>query len=113
MKLLFLYITLSISSLALSQDISDYINQPNVFTPNGDSINDVFSFTTTNVTQLQCTVFNRWGEIVGTFYGINGYWDGHLPSGEKANEGVYFYTVTFIDGDARTYTFNGNVHLLR
>ncbi len=89
------------------------VNSPNVFTPNGDSINDVFTLITNNVSTLNCKIFNRWGEIVCEFHGVNGFWDGYLPSGDKAAEGVYFYVITYNDDEALEQTKNGNLHLLR
>lgn len=67
---------------------------PNIFTPNGDKNNDVFMLTTTNATELQMTITNRWGNPVFEGSGINAFWDGKI-NGTLAPEGVYFlrYTV--------------------
>ena len=42
---------------------------PNVFTPNGDEINDIFNFVVVDgksefVTTLDFRIYNRWGEKV-------------------------------------------------
>ena len=35
---------------------------PNVFTPNGDNINDVFSIASTGIETISLQIFNRWGQ---------------------------------------------------
>jgi len=87
---------------------STYIFKPvNIFTPNNDGINDVFTFKkyASNIREFYCTIINRWGVIVGEFEGINNSWDGKDLSGSQCTDGVYFYTY-----QAETYggyKFNG------
>lgn len=81
---------------------------PNVFTPNGDNINDFFEMTVTNATEIKLVITNRWGNLMmeETYDLTNPItqlmpkgWSGLTPSGTKAPEGTYFYTyeVTGID----------------
>lgn len=67
----------------------------NVFTPNGDGINDVFriSFKGEFINCSEITIFNRWGETVYESNAERGGWDGRTLSGEKAPSGTYFYVV--------------------
>ncbi|MES2557163.1 MAG: choice-of-anchor L domain-containing protein [Bacteroidota bacterium] len=76
------------------------VEVPNVFTPNDDTDNPVFVLTTTNATDIELTIVNRWGNTVYTGKGINPAWDGKVNSTDAA-EGVYFYKyiVTGIGGD--------------
>ncbi|OGS78495.1 MAG: hypothetical protein A3D31_16200 [Candidatus Fluviicola riflensis] len=76
------------------------VEVPNVFTPNGDTDNPVFVLTTTNATEIELTILNRWGNTVYTGKGINPAWDGKVNSTDAA-EGVYFYKyiVTGVGGD--------------
>ncbi|HLF63862.1 MAG TPA: gliding motility-associated C-terminal domain-containing protein, partial [Saprospiraceae bacterium] len=39
---------------------------PNVFSPNGDNINDEWTihFTDPNITSVECRVFGRWGDLM-------------------------------------------------
>ncbi len=69
---------------------------PNVFTPNGDSKNDVFKINSTGLKSLRCVIFNRWGLKMYEWDGLNGFWDGSAQSG-KAPDGTYFYIVDYID----------------
>lgn len=68
------------------------IQIPNVFSPNGDGINDVipaFNFPGS----FNFTILNRWGNIVHRTNDktINTVWDGEALNGKKCSEGTYFY----------------------
>lgn len=94
---------------------------PNVFTPNGDGINDYFSpFTGVGVDNvLNFRIYDRWGELVyfqenflpgGSEFPFG--WDGKLR-GKRASSGVYLYLseVQFIDGTVLLY--RGDVTIMR
>lgn len=85
---------------------------PNVFTPNGDTQNDVFGIFATGVNYYSLKVFNRWGEKVFESYNATNGWDGTYL-GKDAAPGVYSYTaiITFLDGENRRY--KGTVTLLK
>jgi gliding motility-associated-like protein len=88
---------------------------PNVFTPNGDGINDVFAFKI-NGTLTDFSVYNRWGNgIKNSTLNTNTYisWDGHATSGEECSSGVYFYTLVYKDSKGDTIKKNGYVMLIR
>lgn len=65
---------------------------PNVFTPNGDGINDVFFITSTELTDFRLFIVNRWGEVIFETNDPNQGWDG-TSNGKKCSDGVYFYTL--------------------
>lgn len=73
------------------------VNFPNVFTPNGDENNDLFTFKCTCIKNLKCSVFNRWGVLIYEWEGIHGGWDGRTASGQAVSEGVYYYVVEFTE----------------
>lgn len=62
---------------------------PNVFTPNGDGVNDKYEIPYLDrYISNQLYVFNRWGEMVYEKDHYSGEWDGgRLP------DGVYFYVL--------------------
>ena len=64
---------------------------PNVFTPNGDGVNDFFSLGATNVKELEVTIVNRWGNLIYQSDNVNFQWDGKDMKGQLVTEGVYFY----------------------
>lgn len=85
---------------------------PNVFTPDGNEENPFFELITTNATNIEFTITNRWGITVYTGSGINPVWDGKV-NGTPASEGVYFYQykITGVTGD--TLEGHGFVELIR
>lgn len=86
---------------------------PNIFTPNGDGKNDEFIVLSTNISELDAEVFNRWGKLIGSWSGVNGYWDGTSTSGSTAPEGTYFYIITATGNDGVEYLEKGHVSLRR
>lgn len=64
---------------------------PNLFTPNGDGTNDGFKIELTNMTDVDCKIYNKWGSLVYELFLPNQVWDGRLYSGTEAPEGVYYY----------------------
>jgi gliding motility-associated-like protein len=76
---------------------------PNVFSPNGDGINDVF------MTGFDSQVFDRNGLIL--FEGTTG-WDGNYH-GRKADPDTYFYLIKYTDRNQQVHTLRGYITLVR
>jgi gliding motility-associated-like protein len=90
-------------------DLVDY-EIPNVFTPNGDGKNDVFTLNSNGFLGpcVNLQVFNRWGQKMFESFGNDITWTGRNMAGEECTTGTYFYTLTLKD-----MSFNGNVYLNR
>ncbi len=90
---------------------------PNVYTPNGDDVNDVFGpFPYRGVQRIDLQVFNRWGQVVFATTDPNIDWKGtYQDTNERLADGVYYYlcTVYFtrLTG-TEMVQLNGYVHLL-
>jgi gliding motility-associated-like protein len=68
---------------------------PNVFTPNGDGLNDdFFAVINCELVTYQMFIYNRWGKLL--FQSDNQYevWDGKYL-GEEVPDGVYFYLMKY------------------
>jgi hypothetical protein len=90
-----------------------YLEIPNVFTPNGDQLNDTFFPKFRFVRNLQLQVMNIWGQLIYRSEGQKDPgWDG-LVSGQKAPEGVYVYTLRYQVPDGRTITSSSTFLLAR
>ena len=76
---------------------------PNVFTPNGDGINDVF------MANFDLQIFDRFGILM--YQGDQG-WDGTYK-GHDADPDTYFYVLHFMDANKHQQTKKGYVMLLR
>jgi gliding motility-associated-like protein len=66
---------------------------PNVFTPNGDGINELMKPVRSRyVKKVEMTVRNRWGQVVFETEDPELNWDGtNQNNGEPVSEGVYYY----------------------
>ena len=77
-------------------------NMPNIITPNGDGINDIFAFPFDIFESFDITIVNRWGNVVQEKKNQTGveFWDGKNKGGEIVTDGVYFYILdaTLLDG---------------
>ncbi|MGC1390402.1 MAG: gliding motility-associated C-terminal domain-containing protein [Bacteroidales bacterium] len=99
------------------------LNIPNVFTPNGDGINDNFLVESKSLRNLSVEVFSRSGLKVYSFYGEGEVlknwkgWDGNVNfSSIKASPGVYFYIIKALGWDNVVYNnkeYRGFVYLYR
>jgi len=106
---------------------------PNIFTPNGDGINEeiVLSQTDTSATVLNALkgndvfifkangeqlfsfwVYNRWGQLVYKTENKIITWNGKSSSGDDLNSGVYYYVIQSNASDKRHNTA-GVIHLFR
>lgn len=68
---------------------------PNIFTPNGDNINDLFEIKSSKLTFYHILITNRWGEPVFQSSDPTIHWDGSID-GKLASEGTYFYVIKFL-----------------
>jgi len=84
----------------------------NVFTPNGDGKNDVFSFEEYGMSNVDVSIYNRWGQLVKAWNGTNE-WEGNDMNGDALPEGVYFYVLVAEGEDGYHYEHKGSITLLR
>lgn len=98
--------------------LASSLQVPNVFTPNGDGINDEFRVVFKSLSSYSCTVFNRWGRTVFSSDDPGKGWDG-LVNGKMAAPGAYYYVIhatgTDLDskGNPLKYKLSGDINLLR
>ncbi|GIV25597.1 MAG: hypothetical protein KatS3mg026_1289 [Bacteroidia bacterium] len=96
-------------------DVSGYVLLvPNVFTPNGDGVNDIFTIIGYGMESMELLLYDRWGNLVSTVRGTERLsWDG-TKGGQPAPEGVYTYVLRYklIDKPGTEWR-SGTVTLLR
>jgi gliding motility-associated-like protein len=66
---------------------------PNIFTPNGDGIQDVFRIEYTGDERFSIVISDRWGAQWFVSQNVFEGWDGKSKDGRIASEGVYFYSI--------------------
>ena len=86
---------------------------PNVFTPDGDGMNDSFApIYNCDVQNLTFQIFNRWGELVFTTNSLEEKWDG-MYRDKPAISDVYVYKLIYEDEVGEMQSQNGDVTLIR
>jgi gliding motility-associated-like protein len=103
---------------AANCDVSDGVYIPNVFSPNGDGINDIFTVfpgSDITVTAMQGKIFDRWGNLVFASEAIPFEWNGFFNN-EALQPGVFAYVIHvkyMINGREVDEVFAGDVTLVR
>ncbi len=92
---------------------NSYIFVPNVFTPNGDNTNDLFTLTSKGLSTLDAEIYDRWGLMLYEWHTINGGWNGVTTSGSKSVDGTYFYIIKAKGADGKEYVEKGPFSLFR
>jgi hypothetical protein len=86
----------------------------NIFSPDGDGINDEFrfDFRAQAVSEFECVIVNRWGIEILTLTSITDTWDGMDQKGDKCDDGVYFYTYTGVADNGIAFEGQGSIQLI-
>ncbi len=80
---------------------------PNVMTPNGDGLNDIFDINYIDLYDVKkLTIYNRWGTIVYQSEDYQNNWDGG-----NVSDGVYFYVLELWKGTDNT-NYYGNLTVI-
>ena len=84
---------------------------PNIFSPNGDNINDTWNLEDTFLfSDSEVKVYGRYGKLIYQSVGYSSEWDGTNQSGKNVPAGVYFYSIEIGHGFE---PINGTVTILR
>jgi gliding motility-associated-like protein len=94
-------------SAFIEVDYDGTINLPNIFTPDGDGLNDAFVPFEKYPGEWQLTIFNRWGTEIFNTSDVTKGW-----SGEGAVTGTYFWIIKPLFGQKGNLK-SGNVLLIR
>jgi len=91
---------------------SSFIMVPNVFTPNGDGVNDEFRVAYRSICEFHCWVYNRWQHLVYQWEDPTKGWDGTY-NGRKEPDSAFIYIIDATGCDGQRYKLKGTVNLLR
>ncbi|MBK7945905.1 MAG: gliding motility-associated C-terminal domain-containing protein [Flavobacteriales bacterium] len=89
------------------------VTVPNVFTPNGDGVNDQLRMDATGLNSVTLRIFNRYGQQVALLERAQQSWDARTFAGEIASEGTYFYILNAEGIDGKEFEESGHITLLR
>jgi gliding motility-associated-like protein len=102
------------SLLNLQDDSCDdtYLFVPNIFSPDGNGVNDILFVDGKNIQQVQLMIYNRWGNLVFQSNSVAEGWDGNFK-GKPVNQGVFVYIVTGRFKDGKDFDQKGTITLIR
>ena len=90
------------------------LDAPNVFSPNGDGINDGFSLHAYGVENPMLYIYDRWGLKMAEVIPPAESWDGTVTlTGQPAPDGVYYWVVNWRGSTGVPQSASGYVHLMR
>lgn len=85
---------------------------PNVFSPDGDGVNDVWKVAYRSLLEFECWIFDRYGVEMAHFDNPDKGWDGTY-GGKAVKTGVYYYVIRAKGADGRIYKKSGDINILR
>lgn len=88
-----------VDSMDQTFQVSEKMLIPDVFTPNGDNINDNFFVPTNGRTVFSLKIFSMTGQLVYKSESLSILWDGRLPNGSFAWPGTYLYIIERVSGE--------------
>ena len=91
----------------------DLIQAPNIFSPNGDGISDIFKVKTGEISDFEGIITNPQGEIIYRWNNPQGGWDGKINSQNLASEGVYYYIIKVLNPNGKPIEKKGVFQLVR
>src|SRR5665213_313922 len=66
---------------------------PNVFSPNGDGVNDEFYIPSSGLKEYKIEIYDRWGVKIFESDAPAIHWDGRSTSGMACTDGTYYYIL--------------------
>ncbi len=99
----------------ITVEVPSKLEIPNIFTPNGDKVNDTFRLIGSSLDEITAIIYDRWGNKVYDVTSNTGNiaWDGKNLSGKDCADGTYFYIIKAKGKDGVEFEQKGNVTLLR
>lgn len=96
-------------------EMPSQLEVPNIFSPNGDGVNDVFRLIGSGLDYIHILIFDRWGTKIYETESTTGNlaWDGKNLQGKDCAPGVFFYILEAKGKDQKEYKKKGNVTLVR
>jgi len=94
-------------------DVPGVIEVPNVFTPNGDGINDLFVPYTEGLAEFTMEIYDRWGALMMSSTSASAGWDGKTTSGNDATDATYYYIIRAIAYNSSQFERTGFFTLIR
>ena len=83
----------------------------NVFSPNGDGINDIIKVEGENISKFHAAVMDSKGNLIYEWDSIDGFWDGRDNNNNLLPKGTYYLVVTAIGKDGEQHIPKKSIQL--
>jgi len=94
-------------------DANDFVIIPNVFTPDGDGINDLYFINSAGLKEYKLEIYDRWGLKVFSSETATEKWDGRTTAGVVCTDGTYYFILKAISITTKDYSTTGYIQLIR
>lgn len=86
---------------------------PNAFSPGvTEGTNDEWKVSYKSIVNFDCSIFNRWGQLMAHLTDPAQGWDGKY-NGKLVPPGVYYYVIRAKGTDGHNYKLSGDINILR
>ena len=117
---IFMVTAVNADSCTASDTVTVYVHNdaglafiPTAFTPNGDGLNDRFTFAILGANTIAVSIFDRWGEMLYHTTNFQEGWNGYFKGVICPND-VYVYKITFDDDvENADHKYIGKVTIVR
>lgn len=89
------------------------IEAPNVISLNSKEGNNLWFVNSNGITDFNCIIVNRWGNLIYEYNDVNGSWDGRDMGGNIVSEGVYFYSIEATYESGEKVKKHGFIHVVQ
>jgi gliding motility-associated-like protein len=97
----------------INVDVFEFFNIPNVFTPDGDNVNDQWYVNSSGFKEFHVDIYDRWGLKVWEAESATIKWDGRTTSALECSDGTYFYILKATSVTNKDQSTTGFINLLR
>ena len=104
--------TVAIAHSTLAIEEGGTIHNLNIFTPNGDAINDELFVNTTNLKSYKIQIFDRYGALLFVSSNISENWKG-LYQNVPLAVGTYYYVIDGVSLNGKEVNKSGSVTIIR
>ena len=91
---------------------SNNLYYPDAFSPDGDSLNDLFEVNARFIEEYELMIFNRWGELIFHTGDITESWDGKV-NGKNVPAGIYVMKVKITAESGTVTRQEGSITVVR
>ena len=96
----------------VTEDYTALFQLPNIFTPNGDGVNDEWIVAIDNP-DFNVTIFNRWGNEILNRTLVDFSWNGADSNGKMCSDGVYYYLIQSKNNTDNKKKIKGFIQLVK